>query len=144
MLRRQTQEIFGADNWLEEELKRENRISAWDMDGGKQLRMEHEENCDARNLAAEHALDCAAEENAARHRTEHRTEQLDPGFRRAIVSGNQSGETPEVSKVSVLMIFGALFAIFVLAAVIPFLAPLVPVIGIIVTIAANKKKNDRQ
>ena len=36
------------DNWLQEEIERESRISAWDFDEGKKLRLEHEENCDAR------------------------------------------------------------------------------------------------
>ena len=43
-----------GDDWLAKEIARESRISAWDMDEGKDLRREHEENCDARELADQH------------------------------------------------------------------------------------------
>ncbi|MBQ6217156.1 MAG: hypothetical protein IJK53_07200 [Erysipelotrichaceae bacterium] len=42
------------DDWLAKEIKRESRISAWDLDGARQVRLEHEENCDARTAAEEH------------------------------------------------------------------------------------------
>lgn len=42
------------DDWLAKEIAREARISAWDLDEGKSLRKQHEENCDARQLADEH------------------------------------------------------------------------------------------
>jgi hypothetical protein len=45
---------LNSDDWLEKEIARESRISAWDLDEGKRLRMEHEENCDVRELADEH------------------------------------------------------------------------------------------
>jgi len=45
---------FEGDNWLEKELERESKVSAWDFDEGKKLRMEHEEDCDVRELADEH------------------------------------------------------------------------------------------
>ncbi|MBQ8994946.1 MAG: hypothetical protein IJ091_03940 [Oscillospiraceae bacterium] len=47
-------EMFGADDWLSKEIQRESRISAWDLDEGKSLRREHEEDCDARQVAIEH------------------------------------------------------------------------------------------
>ena len=43
-----------GDDWLAKEIARESRISAWDLDEGKDLRREHEENCDARQVADEH------------------------------------------------------------------------------------------
>lgn len=139
MLRKKTTEIFGADNWLEEELRRESRISAWDMDGGRQLRLEHEENCDARNLAAEHALDCETEENAARHREEHRAEDLSPGYRNAFRAGNQTQEKSGTRKLTVWMIFAILFGIMILTAAIPFIAPLIPIAAFFVAKKANRK-----
>ena len=50
-------ELNGSDNWLKEELKREERISAWDFDEGKEVRAEHALDCDARKLAGEHHFD---------------------------------------------------------------------------------------
>ena len=141
MLKKHSDEIFGADNWLSEELKRESRISAWDMDGGRVLRMEHEANCDARNLAAEHALDCAAEENAARHRAVHRNEQLDPGYLRTIKGAGQTGEVQDLRKSVVITVLGVLFAIFVLATVVPYLLPLLPIAAFVYAVKASKKNN---
>ena len=137
MLRRKTDEIFGADNWLEKELERESRISAWDMDSGRQLRMEHEANCDARNLAAKHALNCEAEENAAQHRTEHRAEQLDPGFRKALgnVTNGENGNA-DPKKTAVI----AVAAIIAVIAAAPILLPLLPVIIIGFALNANRTK----
>ena len=66
---KQHKEMYGSDDWLAREIRRESRISAWDMDGGKIVREEHEENCDARNLAAQHALDCEAEDKSVTMRT---------------------------------------------------------------------------
>lgn len=51
---KQSKEIFGSDDWLSREIARESRISAWDLDEGKDLRRRHEENCDARNEAVKH------------------------------------------------------------------------------------------
>ena len=50
-------ELNGSDNWLQEELKREGRISAWDFDEGKEVRAEHALDCDVRNVAREHHFD---------------------------------------------------------------------------------------
>jgi len=49
-------EKLNEDDWLAKEIARENRISAWDLDEGKKLRKEHEENCDARDNAEEHRI----------------------------------------------------------------------------------------
>ncbi|MBQ6335143.1 MAG: hypothetical protein IJI46_08760 [Erysipelotrichaceae bacterium] len=46
--------MFEGDDWLAKEIARESRISAWDLDEGKKLRQEHEENCDVREVADEH------------------------------------------------------------------------------------------
>ena len=53
-------ELNGKDNWLEEELRREARISAWDFDEGSHVR-------------AEHALDCEREKEAVVHHIDHVT-----------------------------------------------------------------------
>ncbi|MBR4461031.1 MAG: hypothetical protein IKS51_00345 [Erysipelotrichaceae bacterium] len=47
-------EYSSSDNWYAEEKERESRISAWDFDEGKNLREQHEKNCDAKGLALEH------------------------------------------------------------------------------------------
>ncbi len=47
-------EKLNQDNWLAEEIARENRVSVWDLDEGKNVRAEHERNCDARKNAEEH------------------------------------------------------------------------------------------
>ena len=51
---KQSKEMFGTDDWLAKEIERESRISAWDMDEGKEVRKRHEENCDARDEARKH------------------------------------------------------------------------------------------
>ena len=51
---KQSKEMFGTDDWLSREIARESRISAWDLDEGKELRRSHEENCDARSEARKH------------------------------------------------------------------------------------------
>ncbi|MCR4855695.1 MAG: hypothetical protein K5908_05955 [Erysipelotrichaceae bacterium] len=53
MIRKDNQK-FNDDDWLAREIARESRISAWDLDEGKKVRAEHEENCDVRELAEEH------------------------------------------------------------------------------------------
>ena len=53
MIRKDSMKL-NSDDWLAKEIARESRISAWDLDEGKDLRREHEENCDARQLADQH------------------------------------------------------------------------------------------
>lgn len=50
-------ELNGTDNWLEEELKRENKVSAWDFDEGSKLKAEHALDCDRREEAVAHHID---------------------------------------------------------------------------------------
>lgn len=57
MNRNKELEIFEKDDWLSKERQRENRISAWDFDDSGKLRREHEENCDARNVAQSHRVE---------------------------------------------------------------------------------------
>ena len=129
MLKKKSEEIFGADNWLTEELQRESRISAWDMDdSGRQLRQEHERDCDARNLAAMHALDCAAEENAAIHRREHQAEISDPGFLRALGRNVTEGSESRGNKNKAVTAVVAMMLIMAAIAAAPFLAGLLPLI----------------
>ena len=47
-------EMLGTDDWLAREIARESKISAWDLDEGKELRRKHEEKCDAREEASKH------------------------------------------------------------------------------------------
>lgn len=43
-----------SDDWLAKERKHESRVSAWDFDEGKELKEEHEENCEAREIKERH------------------------------------------------------------------------------------------
>ena len=47
-------EKLNSDDWLAKEIAREKAVSAWDMDDASKLRSEHEDDCDAKNLAREH------------------------------------------------------------------------------------------
>ena len=47
-------DLESRDNWLEKERQRESRISAWDLDEGKRIREEHEDNCEVKETAALH------------------------------------------------------------------------------------------
>lgn len=42
------------DTWLQEEIEREARVSAWDFDEGKKIRDWHEENCDRHKVEEYH------------------------------------------------------------------------------------------
>ena len=134
---KQHNEMYGSDDWLANEVRRESRISAWDMDGGRILREEHAEDCDARNLRAEHELDCDAEELAREHRTEHMMRKTDPEFRRAVryVTRKQD-QSAQIDKKKVLPI---VISLFVLTIFIPYLAFLIPPAVIALFIIAAKK-----
>lgn len=41
-------------NWLTEEIERERKISAWDLDEPNKIRTMHETNCPRQKLAEEH------------------------------------------------------------------------------------------
>ena len=136
---KQRSDMYGSDDWLAEEIRRENRVSAWDMDGGRLLREEHEAACDARRLAAEHALGCDAEANAEAHRREHTGSALDAGFREAMktMAAQEDGSmTPESRKKLALGLFGAFF----LMILIPPLAMLMPALAAGYAIYAAKQK----
>ena len=42
------------DDWLAKEIAREKRVSAWDLDEGRKLRQEHEEDCEVKEVADRH------------------------------------------------------------------------------------------
>ena len=44
-----------SDDWLAKERKYEATVSAWDLDEAKKLRIEHEEDCEAREIKERHA-----------------------------------------------------------------------------------------
>ena len=137
---KQHNEMDGNDDWLAEEIRRENRISAWDMDGGKLVREEHEAGCDARRLAAEHALDCDAEAEAQAHRKVHGDNEPGQGFGeavRAITRQNDGNVQLEKKTLIVCALFGA----FALMACFPYLIPLLPllIIGLAARAAGNKR-----
>lgn len=45
------------DNWLQEELKREEKVSVWDFDdSASYLDQEHQKHCEAREIAQEHQI----------------------------------------------------------------------------------------
>ena len=41
------------DDWFAKEKEREDKISVWDFDEGKTLKLEHEANCEARKIRKE-------------------------------------------------------------------------------------------
>ena len=45
---------MNQDNWLQQELEREKRVSFWDLDEGKKLREEHVEDCEVKEMADSH------------------------------------------------------------------------------------------
>lgn len=51
------------DDWLAKERKYESTVSAWDLDEGKKLRAEHEEDCEAREIKRSHELRHQAYDN---------------------------------------------------------------------------------
>ncbi len=138
MLKKQPNEIFGAGDWLADELRRENRVSAWDMDGGRRLREEHRADCDARRLAAEHALDCDAKGNAFEHRREHLAEKSDPAFRRALNSVREPGPDEDIGQKIKKMAPFIILGLMVLAVFLPFLIPLA-VIGGFAWLSGNRR-----
>ena len=139
---KQHSDMYGSNDWLSEEIRKESRISAWDMDGGKLLREEHEAGCDARRLAAEHALDCDAESNAEMHRKEHRGSALDAGFRDAMRKANAQENGNGIPEGKEKIVAWALIGGFVLIVLVPPLATLLPILAIgYVIYAANRKDN---
>lgn len=103
---KQSKEMFGTDDWLSKEIERESRISAWDMDEGKEVRKRHEENCDARN-------------ESRKHQSFHQATQHTVTTRE-----NKKKKTGNTAK----MILGAIFAM-------TFLAPLSPALFFIAFVA---------
>ena len=45
-----------SDDWLAKERKREELISAWDLDEGHKLKEEHRENCEAYEIKKNHEI----------------------------------------------------------------------------------------
>jgi len=131
-------EIFGSDDWLEKEIERESRISAWDIDGGRIFRAGSGVGTSARRLAAEHALDCDAKEEAIKHRAEHIAEDAAPGYRKFNTAGDRS-ETemkPDGKKIQ-----GVIAGLVVIAIVFPPLLVLLPpiIVGLILMNAKKEK-----
>ena len=60
-----------SDNWLAEEIRREQKHSAWDFDDASKLRQEHEDNCDAREKRNYHEYRHA-------HRDDLQQETMEP------------------------------------------------------------------
>ena len=58
-------EKWNQDDWLAKEIARESRISAWDLDEGKNLKREHERDCEARDVAREHYENHLGRKNAS-------------------------------------------------------------------------------
>ena len=42
------EDLFEKDDWLTQQRRRESRISFWDLDDAKKVRIEHEQDCDSR------------------------------------------------------------------------------------------------
>ncbi len=137
---KQHSEMYGSDDWLAEEIKRENRISAWDIDGGRLLREEHAVNCDARRLAAEHALGCEAEANAEAHRREHSGSALDAEFRKAMRKAEDriGSETPEARKNMQRALFGGFVLMVLFPPLLLLIAP--AAVGYVLYLANRNKQ----
>ena len=45
-----------SDDWLATERKREDLVSAWDLDEGHKLKEEHRENCEAYEIKKNHEI----------------------------------------------------------------------------------------
>ncbi|MBR4929041.1 MAG: hypothetical protein IKZ63_06000 [Oscillospiraceae bacterium] len=137
---KQHNEMYGSDDWLASEIRRESRISAWDMDGGRILREEHEENCDARELRTEHALDCEVQEVAQEHRIEHMSRRTEQAFSRtarpAAEQHNKDVMTPDKKKALAIVM-----GLFIVTILVPYLAFLIPPAVIVLLMIAAKKKN---
>ncbi len=134
---KQQKEIFGADDWLAQELRRESKISAWDMDGGRFSR--NGDSRDARRLAAEHVLDCDADSVAREHRAEHASRQTIGKYREA-TDGNAGSSVKLDKKTKTALI---LLGVFVGLPLLPVLAPLLPLILIGYAVYASKKNQNR-
>ena len=137
---KQHNEMYGSDDWLAGEIRRESRISAWDMDGGRILRKEHEENCDARELRTEHALNCEVQEVAREHRNEHMSRRTEQAFSRtarpAAEQQNKDVMTPDKKKALAIVM-----GLFIVTILVPYLAFLIPPAVIVLLMIAAKKKN---
>ena len=86
------EEFEQRDDWLERERRREARVSVWDLDEGKKLRAEHEEDCE-RESAAEY------------HHQRH--------LNRSSVDYSATGEKPRTQPASVVwMVIDIFFLVF--------------------------------
>ncbi|MBQ6559765.1 MAG: hypothetical protein IJL85_02945 [Erysipelotrichaceae bacterium] len=56
MIKNKDLDSFEHDDWLKKERARESRISAWDFDDARKLRQEHEDDCDAKDVAQTHRV----------------------------------------------------------------------------------------
>ncbi|MBR5340804.1 MAG: hypothetical protein IK151_02640 [Erysipelotrichaceae bacterium] len=90
-------EKLNGDNWLAKEIERENRVSAWDFDEGKNLRNEHAQDCDAKGLRLAHEENCEAREVADEHS--------------AIHSGRK---TPNDNKISIWFVIDTIFLVLIM------------------------------
>lgn len=43
-----------SDDWLAKQREKENTVSAWDIDEGKKIKYNHEENCEAKEIKERH------------------------------------------------------------------------------------------
>lgn len=120
---KQSKEMFGTDDWLAKEIERESRISAWDMDEGKEVRKRHEENCDARDEARKHQSFHQATQHTVTTREQKKKE---------------TGNTAK-------LIFGAIFAMTILAPLSPilFFIAFVAIFGFVIFTIVKQFNNNK-
>ena len=120
---KQSKEMFGTDDWLAKEIERESRISAWDMDEGKEVRKRHEENCDARDEARKHQSFHQATQHTVTTRAQKKKE---------------TGNTAK-------LIFGAIFAMTILAPLSPilFFIAFVAIFGFVIFTIVKQFNNNK-
>lgn len=120
---KQSKEMFGTDDWLAKEIERESRISAWDMDEGKEVRKRHEDNCDARDEARKHQSFHQATQHTVTTREQKKKE---------------TGNTAK-------LIFGAIFAMTILAPLSPilFFIAFVAIFGFVIFTIVKQFSNNK-
>lgn len=92
-----------SDDWLAKERKYESSISAWDLDEGKKMKAEHEENCEADYLKEAH------------HK---KHEEYNETHNRGVVKDNNQFQTMDTSIIKRFVLISLLITVFFIVIVI--------------------------
>lgn len=90
-----------SDDWLAKERAYENSVSAWDFDEGKKVRLEHHNDCDAKEVKANH---------------ERRHKEYNETHDKGLI--NDSKQFEDLDKASIRRVLIPIFAILALIIVI--------------------------